>query len=402
MKLKILDLFKRKTDFNKKEGIIYNGALNDYAEKVDRLNDLSITAKMAWTIMTNFIYGQGVSDEFKNIVVFEDDDITLQAFAQLVSKCIAKQRGAYIHINWNANFKIDSFKLLPYHTCRKGDKDDEDYNAKILVTKDWISDVEVKKKGVKTEGVSIIDVFNPDSNVITAQVEASKGETMQDKWKSYKGQIWYFNPDIDYEYALARIDAVMEDCDSENQSSIYKNRSLRKGFFGKTMIITKPMTGGLEDYEDRIAYQKAVTEEEEFTDTAKGWLGAENSGNLLHVQLDHNGDSFDEAIKVEQFKSDINDKLFEYTENSVFRNICMAFNNLPLGLVRSENTLFGNSGEMLNVMKETYQQSVRFEREQVEYIINRLMVLYKEPQKGIELIPLIDITEEKKEDETTD
>lgn len=412
MRIKLLDLFKRKTVFHKKEGIIFNGITNDYAEKVDRLNDSSITAKMAWTIMSNYIYGQGVGDEFKDIIVNEDENISLQMFAMIASKVVSKHRGVYIHVDWNANYKIDGFKILPYHTCRKGDKDDDDYNAKILVTKDWTADTELKTtrlnkiilegKSVNPEDVSVIDVFNPNKNVIQAQVEASSGKTMQEKWQSYKGQIWYFNPDLDYEYALARIDAVMEDCDSENQSSIYKNRSLRKGFFGKTMIVTKPMTGAVEDYEDRIEYQKALTEEEEFTNTAKGWLGAENSGNLLHVQLDHNGDNFDEAIKVEQFQTDINDKLFEYTEKSVFQNILMAFNNLPIGLVRSENSMFGNSGEMLRVMKETYQQNVRMEREQVEFIINRLMKLFKDPKEDIELIPLFEITEEEETDETTD
>ena len=391
MKIKLLDLFKRKTDFNKKAGIIYNGSTNDYAERVDRLNDLSVTAKMAWNTMSNFIYGQGIA-EGGDVIINAEDNTTLSAFTRFLSKVIAKQRGAYIHVNWNANYKISSFKLLPYHTCRKGDKDDENYNAKILVTENWlVGDTDGK---IKKENVSVIDVFNPDRNVIKAQVEASNGKNEAEKWLSYKGQIWYFNPDIDYEYALARIDAVMEDCDSENQSSVYKNRSLRKGFFGKTMIITKPMTGAVEEYEDRVEYTKAVTEEEEFTNTAKGWLGAENSGNLLHVQLDHNGDSFDEAIKIEQFRTDINDKLFEYTENSVFRNICMAYNNLPLGLVRSENTLFGNSGEMLREMKKAYQQSVRFEREEVEYIVNRLMKLFVNPIENIELIPLIEIKEE--------
>ena len=391
MRIKILDLFKRKTPFKKKEGIIYNGEFNDYAEKVDRLNDLSVTSKMAWGIMSNFIHGKGVQDEFKNIVVFEDENISLQMFAMIASKVIAKHRGIWIHIDWNANFKISGFKVLPYHSCRKGEQDDEKYNAKILVTNDWITEEGTlnhrtnirAKRQVNKEDVSVIDVFNPNQNVILSQVEASKGKTMQDKWQSYKGQIWYFNPDLDYEYALSRIDSVMDDCDSENQSSIYKNRSLRKGFFGKTMTITKPMTAAIEQFGDhpegRLQHRQALSERDEFTETAKGWLGAENSGNLLHVELDHNGDSFDEVIKIEQFKTDIDDKLFEYTEKSVFQNILMAFNNMPLGLVRSENSMFGNSGEMLRVMKETYQQNVTMEREQLEFIINILMKLFKDP-----------------------
>lgn len=411
MKIKLLDLFKRKTDFHKKEGVIYNGELNDYAETTDRLVDLSVTAKMACGIMSNFIFGKGVNEENKNIIVFEEDSLSLDMFAQIASKVISKHRGIFIHINWNANFKIGSFKVLPYHTCRKGKKDNTNYNGKILVSKDWTKghDEESsrisKGKQVNKDNTSIIDVFNPNKNVIQAQVDASEGKTMADKWESYKGQIWYFNPDIDFEYALSRVDSVMSDCDSEAQSSVYKNRSLRKGFFGKTMMITKPMVQPSENYGDtvdgRLDYERAITEEEEFTDTAKDWLGAENSGNLIHVQLDHNGDNFDEVIKIEQIASDINDKLFEYTEKSVFQNILMAFNNLPGGLVRSENTMFGNSGEMLRVMKESYQENVVMERQQVTFILNRLMKLFKEPKENIELIPLIEIKEVKEEKDDT-
>lgn len=417
MKIKLLDLFKRKTPFDKKQGVVLNGESNDYAEKVDRLTDLSITSKMSCTIMASFIHGNGVGDESKDIIVFEDESISLQMFSMIAAKTIAKHRGIYIHVDWNANFEISGFKVLPYHTCRKGEKDDEDYNAKILVTKEWVGnghhsrhshhsnhhsghhsrDHHIHHKQIKDDDISVIDVFNPNENVITAQVEASKGKDMAEKWKSYKGQIWYVNPDIEFEYALARIDPVMNDCDSEAQSSVYKNRSTRKGFFGKTMIITKPLTGTVEDFgtdvQGRLDHQRAITEEEEFTETARGWLGAENTGNMLHVQLDHTGESFDDVIKIVQFKSDINDKLFKYTEESVFRNILMAFNNLPEGLVRSEGSMFGNSGEMLRVMKETYQQNVSMEIAQLEFIINRLMKLFKEPVENIELIPLVEKTE---------
>ena len=109
----------------------------------------------------------------------------------------------------------------------------------------------------------------------------------------------------------------------------------------------------------------------------------------------------DEAIKVEQFKTDINDELFAYTEKSVFQNILMAYNNLPSGLIRSEGSMFGNSGEMLKVMKETYQQNVTMERSQLEFIINRLMKLYKDPKDGIELMPLVEPKEDVVEPKNT-
>ena len=290
------------------------------------------------------------------------------------------------------NFAHSSIDLLPYVHCRLGKKDDDKYNGKIGVTDKW------SQKKVKIDEIDYIDVYNPDKKVIQAQVNATKGETDADKWKAYKGQILYINLDEEYDYALSTIDAVQYDCDSEAQSSLFKNKSLRKGVFGKTAVITKPLIGNADEYPETVQgrkdYNKADSERTAFKDTINNFIGAENAGGVLHIELEHDADKLEEAILFKNISSDIDDKLFEYTETSVFKNILMAFNNLPSGLVRSDNTLFANSGESLKEMRKVYQINTKAERNEVEQTVQMLMRKFTEPKDNLELEPLIDETED--------
>ena len=385
MKTALYDIYKRLTKFDKKINIISNGYDNSYPERVERTINNSVTAKSSANILATFLGGKGFGDEFNSFIVNKKKGVKLQSFLNSLTRCFAKQNGAFIHVNYNANYKIVSLDLLPFTHCRLGKKDDNQYNGKILVYPDWI-----KEEGkVKTDDIRAFDVFNPDPKVIDSQVEKAGG------WKNYKGQILYINFDEEFDYPLSKIDPVLNDCDSESQASIYKNKSLRKGFFGKTLVITKPLAGGLEDYDTPADYHNAVSQQKDFKNTIESFVGAENNGSILHVELEKAGDSFDEAIKFENIGSNIDDKVFEYTESSVFKNILMAFNNIPGGLIRSDNALFGNSGEALKEMRRSYQDNTTQEREFIEESLKSLLTNFLDYTGPTKILPLIDNTEVK-------
>ena len=380
LKVNLLDIVKRLTPFDKKVGIIRNGDDNSYPERIERYINNSVTAKSAANIMATYLAGNGFGEVADDVIVNKKLKTTLQRFTQKVAKSIAKQRGVFIHINYNANFQFSSFDVIPYNHCRLGKKDDNKYAGKIGVHSNW------SEGRIKTDEVSFVDVFNPNKEVISEQVKNKDG------WEKYKGQILYVNLDDEYDYALSTIDAVTYDCDSESQSAIFKNKSLRKGFFGKTMVITKPLAGNLEDYgtddEGRALYNQAQSERTAFKETIDGFIGAENTGGALHIEMENESDDINAAIKFENITSDINDKIFEYTENSTFKNILMAFNNIPTGLVRSDNSLFSASSDALQVMKETYQENTSMERKAVEQLIQLLMKGFTIPTE-VQMIPLI-------------
>lgn len=392
----LLQVFKRLTTFDKSLNVIKNGADNLYPERVDRYINNSVTAKNCARIMSSYLIGYGFGDINNKVIVNKKTKLELEDFGTQIAQSFSKQRGVWIHVNYNLKFQPASYSVLPYMDCRIGEKDDDDYHGKILVSKDWES---TKKKDVE-----VFDVFNPDPNVIKAQIQKAKGKTVEQKMNNYKGQILYVSLEEDYIYSLSQVDPVLKDCDSEAQASVFKNGSLRKGFYGKQMVFTKALAGTLEDHNgDQKAWMLEQNERDNFKETMQDFVGAENNGGILHVELEHDSDNFDAEVKFVNIDSNINDKLFEYTENSVFENILMSFNSIPKGLIRPDNGVFGgSSGQAIDKMMLTYQNNTRNERRTLERTIIYLMSIFVSPVNNLELIPLVEEKTEETETEETE
>ena len=377
MKTLLIDVWKRFTPWSKSADVYANDTDNAYPERMDRLINNSVTAKSAAAIMVQYLIGKGYGSETDSIVVNSGKHLKLIDFATDMADDLVKQRGVFIHVNWNALYRISDFSVIPFEWCRIGKTDSNDYAGKIAVCKEWL-------KPKKTD-IQLIDVYNPRKKVIDAQVEKAGG------WEHYKGQVLYINMDPKLLYPLSRIDSVAEDCDSEAQASVYKNRLLRKGFFGNTLVVTRPLVGdGLEA--GSKAFQDAESERERFQQAIRDSLGAENTGGVLCLEMDFAGEKLEDAILIKQIESRIDDKLFGYTETSVRENILVAFNNLPAGLVKTnEASLFGNSGEAIREMKRTYWENTTRERHLLTAAINQLLEKSQDyPSLTIEPLKLID------------
>ena len=359
MKTLLIDVWKRLTPWSKSADVYANDTDNAYPERMDRLINNSVTAKSAAAIMVQYLIGKGYGYETNNLIVNKDKNLKLIDFADDIADDLVKQRGVFIHINWNALYQITDLSVIPYEWCRIGKTDSNDYAGKIAVCKEWLKP--------KRSDIQLIDIYNPRKKVIDAQVEKAGG------WEHYKGQVLFVNMDTKLLYPLSRIDSVSEDCDSEAQASVYKNRLLRKGFFGNTLVVTRPLVGdGLE--QGSKAFQDAESERERFQQAIKDSLGAENTGGVLCLEMDFAGEKLEDAILIKQIESRIDDKLFNYTESSVRENILVAFNNLPAGLIKTnETSLFGNSGEAIREMKRTYWENTTKERSLLTSVINRLL-----------------------------
>ena len=108
------------------------------------------------------------------------------------------------------------------------------------------------------------------------------------------------------------------------------------------------------------------------------------------MEMEFNGESIEDELLFKNIDSNINDKLFAHTENSVSDNIRMCFNNVPSALIRSQDgKLFGSSGEAINSMKEFYQEQTNKERMIVNEIVNKLMKRFVTKQENLKIIPLI-------------
>ena len=374
MQTYLFDIAKRLIKWDKKLEIYKNGSDNAYIERTDRLVNNSVTAKMSVGLMVQYLLGKGFGEN-DDFIINTETGQTLIEFAEELCDSIVLNRGAAIHFNYkiqpnekgNTIYKPVNPSVVPFNTARLGKKDSRKYNGKILLYDNW------SDEKIKIEHVSVYDVFNDNNAVVESQIKQAKGI------QKYKGQILYINYDKKYYYPLSRIDSVMNDCDSEAQASVYKNQLLRNGFFGKTIVITRPLIDSdIDEYipdekGDLIPnseYREAFTEAEETKKTIESFLGAEEAGGAMLMQMDNDGDKFEDSILIKQIESKIDDKMFEFTENSVSKNILMAFCNIPVSLVKSpDSALLGNSGEAMKEAKRTYWENTEKERSKFLKII---------------------------------
>ena len=389
--VKLFELAKRLIKFDKQLGVYHNGIDNNYPERVERIINNSATAKPAAKLFRKYIVGKGFGDVLNNFIVNKTKEITLRKFLTKLAHSYSYQNGVYIHVNYNLNYKIISLDILPFSHCRAGEKDDKQYNGKIIIYDNW----DGTKGKIDKKKYEVIDVYNSNVDVIKAQIKKAGDIT------KYKGQVFFFNPDETI-YPLAHIDNVIDDADSEKMSSVFKNTSLRKGFFGKKIVVTPPMLG--EDLrhpdnlltDDQLFEKRYVeTERTNFRNSMQSFIGADNADGMLHLEMEFEGDDIEKTIKFIDVNTNINDKLFEYTEKSTANNIRKAFANIPSILIENnESSIFGQSGEMLKKAKEFYHDQTEEDRDTLETdVLNVLFANFEGfeiPTGGLKIIPLID------------
>lgn len=358
---KLFELTKRLVDWDKSLGIYKNGNDNNYPERVERIINNSATAKPAAKLFKKYIVGFGfVGDKINDFVVNKKNNITLRKLLNGSGINYSYQNGVFAHVNYNLEGVKTSIKILPYSHCRIGKKDDKNYHGKILVYDNWDgANGKFEKNKIK-----VIDVFNDDPKIVKAQIKKAGGVN------KYKGQVFFYNPEQTI-YPLAHIDNAMNDADSEYRVGIFKNISLRKGFFGKQLVITPPMVGSdLKDIRpeeltenQKFELRQAKTERENFQKQIKSFIGSENGDGVMHMEMEFGTDGIDKVMKFVEIKTNINDKLFAHTENSVANNIRKAYANIPSILIEnSDNSIFGQSGEMLKSAKLFYQDQTEDDR----------------------------------------
>tara|TARA_R110002167_G_scaffold81296_3_gene222683 strand:+ start:439 stop:1644 length:1206 start_codon:yes stop_codon:yes gene_type:complete len=382
----LAELPKRVLKFDKGIEVILNGEENDYPERVERLIDNSITAKQCRKLFRQFLTGKGFGEELNKVYVHPKKQTTLLEFLNNFNREFSTHGGVFVHVMYNIDGNPVWYDVIPYTDARKGKKDSKDYNGKFAIYKDW-SDV---KKG----DIKWLDNFNPEPKIVQDQILKDKGIN------KYKGQLFYFNPS-NTDYPLAHIHPVMNDADSEFRSGVFKNKSLRKGFFGKNILVTPPRidpnltrvpVAMLSD-EERAELQHQETAAGSVSETLKGFVGVENHEGFMSLEMEFEGDSIDKAIKHIKIESDIDDKLFAYTESSSSNNIRKSYNNVPLILVDSSDakSLFGNSGEAVVQAKLFYQEQTEEERMMIEQCLKKLFKNYdKVNTEALKIQPLIE------------
>jgi hypothetical protein len=367
MKATLYSFFKKAFKFNKQLEIYNFGVENNIPENLDLLIDNAGTAKYCANQMVQYLIGKGLG-EFDDILINENQ--RLYDFLELIAKSKVKFSGVYIGISYGFDaekYFISDAKVLPYENCRIGKQDDKFYNGKICVYKDLNN---------KKDSAVWYDVFNDNPNVLEAQINQAGS------FQKYKGQVLFVSDDETKIYPTSRISGSIEmDCENEIQIARYKNQILKNGFFGKTLILTKPLIDRnipkeiLSENGELIynsEYRIAESERENFKETIKDFCGAENIGGALHLELDFDNEDIDKQIKFINIESKIDPNLFTQIEKISVENICKAFNNYPIGLLQNSSGGLNASGEQIKELKRLYWENTEKERNQLERLINKI------------------------------
>ena len=334
----IIEIKKAKKPlFDKSGGFFLNGGNNAYPDEIEFLFENSVTAFTGFQLLHNYVSG-----DWQNGSNWINSDQSINDFNNDVAENIVKFGGVFVQFDYEmkeGKYTPTSPKVLPFTDCRLGKKDDDEYNGKILVSKNFD---DKKKKPLE------FDVFNPKVALIQKEKQG----------KNYKGQILYYTTQKKYYYPKSILHPVINDCESEIQASIFKNRSLTKGFFGKQLLFTRPFVDSQlpDDNELKITQKK---ERNDFKENLQKFMGAENVGNVLHIEMEFDSMAdIDKQIIYKEISTNINDKLFEFTEKSTANNIRKALYNIPyLLLENSDNAMFGNSGEAIVQARKFYFES---------------------------------------------
>ena len=369
MRSKLIDVDNRlNIKYSKTDEVFSWGDDNAYSSLVKSLIGSSVTAKQCVDLNAKYIYGKGFEFDGKTAVI-NKDGLTLNQLFRVATKEFAEQNNLFFHVNYNALYQITSVNLVSSTDARIGKSDSTGYAGKFVIYDNWDKQ---KSKSIKKADFKIIDKFNANPDVIEAQVEAAGG------WSKYKGQLLHINSDFSPLYSLSDADSVLLDCDSENQASVFKNVGLRKGFFGAKLIVTKPFD---DDYE-RKDFEKTITD----------LKGASNSSGILLLEANQATDVLAEQFLIQNIDSNIDDKMFESTENSTARNIRKAF-GVPAILVEdSDNSIFGNSGELLRAAKIMHWENKEEERNIISEAFQKIFNKWHEPinpENNWFIIPII-------------
>jgi len=323
---------------NQTFGILNYDLDNAYPQRMLELVAASPTAKDCWNKRAKFIGGNGFEEQDLGKTVINDKGLTLAKLLKAIAADKALFTGFGIHINYNANFKIASVTYVKFEDIRMGDTDCPDTADKYALYSDWGRKT---WKNIMRSKITFLDKYNPDPKAIKQQVIAAGG------WENYKGQLYYFNPEID-DYPLIEADSVWEDFETEAGIKVFNNREVTTGFLPSTMLFMQSRREEADNTQPGNDELLHVNTPSQLEKDLGVFQGAKSAQKIIVIEYE------DEASKpqFQPYSIQNNDKLFESTEKSVEARIIKGF-SIPKELINAEKTSsLSNGSEKKEAIRE--------------------------------------------------
>lgn len=345
-------------------GIKAYGRNNLYPQQAKAILDCSSTGAECCDRYARFIEGEGLV----NAVIYdlevnhygETTDDILTAVAQ----DLANYGGFALHVNYDLNCKICELQNVPFESCRLQEDDDSGYIAHIVTHPDWMGKTTRNGKilRVSKDTITSYDRFNPDPNIVRAQINACGGID------HYKGQILWVSTAGRDRYPLPKYDRVLTDLSTDEGLSNIKFRNARCNFLSSAFVISKTSQAMNEDEAARQA-----VEARGFAEDLAQFQGDETSNVLISLTVAND----EEKPEIVEFPVKNFDKDFEVTDKSVVERIYSAFEQEPFLCIRSGK--LGFSGTTIHDCYSYYSSLVSKEQRLIERAFSKIFDNWFEP-----------------------
>lgn len=308
---------------NQTYGILNYDMDNAYPQRMLELVAGSPTAKDCWNKRTKFIAGNGLEEKNLGKTIINARGLTLAKLLKALATDKALFTGFGIHVNYDANFKIIAVNHVKFEDIRMGDSDNEETADKFALYNDWGRKT---WKNIMRSKITFVDRYNPDPEVIKKQVAGAGG------WENYKGQLFYFNPEID-DYPLIEADSVWEDFETEAGIKTFNNREVTTGFLPSTMLFMQSRREEADNSRPGAEEYAGINIPSQLEKDLGSFQGVKSSQKIIVIEYeDENSKPEFKAYPIQN-----NDKLFETTERSVEARIIKGF-SVPRELINPEKS----------------------------------------------------------------
>ncbi|HEY4326391.1 MAG TPA: hypothetical protein VGN20_20575 [Mucilaginibacter sp.] len=315
---------------NQTWGILNYDLDNAYPQRMLELVAASPTAKDCWNKRAKFICGNSFEEPELGKVIINDRGLTLAKLLKSIATDKALFTGFGIHINYNANYTIASVNYVKFEDIRECDPDNLETRNKYAVYFDWGRKT---NKTLTRSRIAFLNKYNPDPVIIKKQVIEAGG------WDDYKGQLYYFNPEVD-DYPLIHADSVWEDFETEAGIKVFNNREVTTGFLPSTILFMKQRREEV-DNENPESGESYINQPTQLEKNLGKFQGAKSAQKIIVIEYD----DIDSKPEFEPYSIQNNDKLFEVTEKSVESRIIKGF-SIPKELINSDKASgLSNGGE---------------------------------------------------------
>lgn len=347
--------------------ILRFGLDNLYPQRAEEVLRRSSTLQSLTNRIADFINGEGFADErlagkmdpltkqwiIPPLVVNKKGlkGQTANKLLGIVSHPYMRYKSVPVHVGYNMLGGICALNPLPFESIRFGLRNKLGAITHLAYSANWERD----SRSSNSQNIRFYPKFNPDPAIVLKQIEEAGGIV------NYRGQIMYLTP-VDDQYPLATFDSVYDDAQVQNEIGLFKIANVQQSFLA-TLAIVYPGPFSSDQEKDN------------FYELVQNKTGVRNAGTRIGIQ-DPTGTK--KASEIFQTLSPENlDKLYEYTETSIKKNIIEseAFPEILLG--KSATGLFAQ-GDMEEAY--TYVNSMtRNRRTELSEIFSMIFSYWETP-----------------------